>query len=125
MTKTRSRASLAAALLSLVAMAPAFASGSYSNRAPKPPAEGGAMKLDREKYALGQKIYEGQTTLPMRNEMQASAQMDRLKMLQAKLPADAGMKTDLVALAGKLMPQQLEALEYYVEHRFGMMMMKK
>jgi hypothetical protein len=119
--KKRSRASLTATLFAIAAIAPAFGSGSYSNNAPKPRADSGGMKLDRDKYDLGQKIYDGQMALPARSEAQAGAQMERLKMLQAKLPAETGMKKDLVALAGKLTAQQIEALEYFVEHRFGMM----
>ncbi len=76
------------------------------------------MSLDREKYGLGQKVYEGGVMTP--GEGNADAQMVRLKVVQAKLPADAAKMKDLVALAGKLSAEQLTALEYFVEQRFAM-----
>lgn len=120
----RSRAAVAATLLALAGVAPALASGSYSNRAPRPPADAGAMKLDRDKYHLGQKIYQGEAALPERMEDQVQGQKERLKALQSKLPSEVGVKKDLVMLAGKLTPQQLDALEYYVAHRFSPMAKK-
>jgi hypothetical protein len=112
---------LLAALLGVAATAPAFASGSYSGRPPKPPAKSGdgmAMKMDREKYALGQKVYEGSAMTPGGGN--ADVQMARLKAAQMMLPADAMKMKDLPALAGKLSAAQLEALEYFVAQRFGM-----
>ena len=105
-------------LLGAVVATPVFASGSYSGRPPKPPAAGGESKLDREKYGLGQKVYEGQGKLMGGGD--ASAQLDRLKMAQAKLPADAMKAKNLPALAGKLSAAELDALEYFVSQRFAM-----
>ncbi|MEO7414844.1 MAG: hypothetical protein ABIZ81_15975 [Opitutaceae bacterium] len=122
MTKTSSRLLLLAGLLGATAAAPAFASGSYSGRPPKPPAQSGGdmkMKMDREKYGLGQKIYEGGARLTGGGD--ASAQMARLKNVQAQLPPDASKMKDLVGLAGKLSAAELDALEYYVKERFPMM----
>lgn len=99
MINSSSRVLLFDALLG-AALVPAFASGSYSGRPPKPPAVGGEMKMDRAKYGLGQKIYEGRATLTGGGS--AEAQRERLKMAQAKLPADAMKIKDLPALAGKL-----------------------
>ena len=108
-----------AALLGATAAAPVFASGSFSGRPPQPPAESDeTMKLDRERYGLGQKVYDGDVMTPSGGG--ADAQMVRLKALQMKLPADAGAKKNLVALAGKLSEPQLAALEYFVAHRFTM-----
>lgn len=76
------------------------------------------MSLDREKYTLGQKVYDGGAMTP--GEGDTDAQMERLKVVQAKLPADAAKMKDLVALAGKLSTEQLAALEYFVEQRFAM-----
>lgn len=76
------------------------------------------MKLDREKYGLGQKVYEGSVMTPDGGE--ADAQRQRLSSLQSKLPADAAQTKDLVAMAGKLSASQLDALEYFVEQRFSM-----
>lgn len=107
-----------ASLLGMAAVVPVFASGSYSNRLPTPPAKSdGGMKLDREKYGLGQKIYDGKIKLLAADH--AVAQMDRLKALQARLPASAARKKNLAALAGKLSAEQLDALEYFVQRRFA------
>ncbi len=114
-----SRVLLFAALLGAAVTVPAFASGSYSGRPPTPPGQmGGEMKTDREKYGLGQKVYEGRMKLMGGGE--AGAQMERLKMTQAQLPADAMKMKDLPALAGKLSAAELDALEYFVKQRFAM-----
>jgi len=118
MLTSSSRVLCLAALLGVVATVPAFASGSYSGRPPKPPAAGGEMKMDREKYGLGQKVYEGRMKLMGGGD--AGAQMERLKMAQAKLPADAMKVKDLPALAVKLSAVELDALEYFVSQRFAM-----
>ncbi len=113
-----SRVILLAALLGAAVTVPAVASGTYSGRPPKPPAAAGSeMKMDREKYGLGQKVYEGQMKLMGGGD--AGAQMERLKMAQAKLPADAMKMKDLPALAGKLSATELDALEYFVSQRFA------
>ncbi|MDP3073189.1 MAG: hypothetical protein Q8N18_23045 [Opitutaceae bacterium] len=101
----------------LLAAAPALASGSYSNRPPRPPAAASA-KMDQEKYTLGQKVYEGSAMTAGGGD--AAAQTPRLTALQAKLPADAAKMKNLVALAGKISATQLDALEYFVAQRFGM-----
>jgi hypothetical protein len=108
---------LLAAALAAAPAATAVASGSYPGRPPKPPA-GGAMKMDREKYGLGQKIYDGSAQLMGGGD--ASAQAPRLKAAQALLPADAMKMKNLPALAGKLSAAELDALEYFVRERFAM-----
>ena len=119
MRKSSARVVIFAALLGAAATAPAFASGSYAGRPPQPPAKsGGSMKMDQEKYGLGQKVYDGGVMTPGGGE--ADAQMTRLKAVQMKLPADAAKMKDLVALAGKLTDAQLAALEYFVAQRFPM-----
>lgn len=120
MNKSLTRLVIFAALLGATVAAPAFASGRYSGRPPQPPAKSGdsMMKLDRDKYALGQKVYEG--SVMTTNSGEADAQMGRLKAVQMKLPAETAQMKDLVGLAGKLSETQLEALEYYVEQRFTM-----
>jgi hypothetical protein len=107
------------ALLGAAATLPAVASGSYSGRPPQPPAKTGeAMKMDRDKYALGKNVFEGSSMTPGGGN--ADAQMARLKAAQTQLPADAAKMKDLPALAGKLSAAQLDALEYYVAQRFAM-----
>ena len=113
----KTSALLCAALVAATTVAPALASGSYSGRAPRPPA-GGGMKMNQEKYGLGQKVYEGGVMTPGGGN--ADAQMARLNALQAMLPADAMKMKNLPSLAGKLSAAQLDALEYFVAQRFGM-----
>ena len=113
-----SSALLCAALVAAAATTPALASGSYGSRPPKPPAVGDSMKMNQEKYGLGQKVYEGGVMTPGGGN--ADAQMARLKALQAMLPADAMKMKNLPALAGKLSAAQLDALEHFVAQRFGM-----
>ena len=119
MRKSSLRFAVFAALLSAAANAPAHASGSYSGRPPQPPAKtGDTMKMDREKYGLGQKVYDGAAMTPGGGS--ADAQMARLTAAQRQLPADAAKMKDLPALAGKLSAAQLDALEYYVAQRFAL-----
>ncbi len=112
------RTLLLSALFGVSLTAPALASGSYSGRAPKPPTHSAdPAKMDREKYGLGQKVYDGRVMT--NNGGQAEAQLPRLKAAQMKLSADAAKTKNLSTLAGKLSAPQLEALEYFVEQRFG------
>jgi|ERR671923_2238958 hypothetical protein len=92
----------------------ALASGSYTSRPPQP---GAAHKsLDRAKYSLGQRLFHDKVKLDAQAD--PTAQRDRLKALQARLPKRVSKKKDLLAMAGKLAAEQLEALEYYVNQRF-------
>lgn len=119
MRKSSAGVIILAMLLGATAAVPAFASGSYSGRPPTPPSKAkDGMKMDREKYGLGQKVYEGSVMTPGGGN--ADAQMARLKTAQMKLPADAAQMKDLASLAGKLSETQLDALEYFVEQRFAM-----
>lgn len=95
-----------------------LASGSYSARPPRPPAKatGDKHEHDAAKYELGKSIYNGKANLAATpSPVGADA---RLAALQASLPANEAKKTNLTALSGKLTAAQLDALEYYVAHRF-------
>lgn len=94
----------------------AIGSGSYTSRPPRPGVE--KKSLDHAKYALGQRIFDGKMRLQAA-QSDATAQKERLKALQARLPERVAKKKALVGLAGKLASDQLEALEYYVNQRFG------
>jgi hypothetical protein len=108
-------------ILSLVAAAAltppgAFASGSYCACLPKPPPKGTTTaKVDREKYALGQKTFNGKSA-PVQGNV--AAQTPRLQALQKQLPAKVAEKKDLTLLAGKISDEQLAALEYFVTERY-------
>lgn len=110
---------IAAVLLGATVTTPAFASGSYGGRPPHPPVKAKAgMKMDREKYGLGQKVYDGSVMTSGGGD--ADRQRARLETLQAKLPDDVSSTKKLVSLAGNLSEVQLDALEYFVEERFAM-----
>ena len=97
----------------------AVASGTYNARPPRVPAADERAKIDRDKYALGQKIYSGKlkiTAEPAAAEQ--AAQSKRLSVLQARLPEKARRDINLTTLSGRLTAPQLEALEYYVTHRY-------
>ena len=95
-----------------------LASGSYSQRPPRVPA-GSAKAADpaRERFALGQRIFNGKDALTAAADM--AAQKPRLQALQDRLPAAVASKKDLPALAGKLTDPQLDALEHFVGERYG------
>jgi hypothetical protein len=91
------------------------ASGSYCTCMPKPPPKASKAKVDRDKYDLGQKAFNGKTAPVQGN---ATAQRARLEALQRQLPEKVAAKKDLTSLAGKLSQEQLDALEYFVQQRY-------
>jgi hypothetical protein len=105
-------------VLAICALTPlaAFGSGSYCACMPKPPSKYGKPgAIDRDRFDLGQKIFNGKAA-PGQGD--ATAQRTRLEALQAQLPEKVGRKNDLPAMAGKLSEQQLDALEYFVKQRY-------
>ena len=92
-----------------------FASGSYCACMPKPPLRVKSAQVDRDRYDLGQKVY-NEKAAPGQGD--AAAQRTRLQALQSQLPASVAKTKDLTAMAGKLSEQQLSALEYYVQQRY-------
>ena len=93
-----------------------FASGSSINRLPTPGAGAADGGLDREKFGLGQKIFNGSVELT--GHEPAAAQKEKLQTLQSRLPENVAGKLNLAQLAGKLLPRQLDALEYFVTQRY-------
>ena len=110
------------ALILTLALAPSLliGSGSYSARPPRPPAGVQRAKdADKEKYEVGKNVYSGKARLSAQPTSETTKiQQTRLEALQARLPASAQKKTNLPALAGRLTPAELDALEYYVNKRF-------
>ncbi len=103
--------------LNIVLATNLHASGSYRSNTPRPPARGEkGERVDWDKYDLGQKVFNGKTP-PGRGD--AAAQKPRLQAVQAKLPEKVARKKDLTTLAGQLTEEQLQALQYYVEQRYG------
>lgn len=123
--------SLLGLLLALFAAAPspAFASESYARPEFEQPLLGlpenetPAMRMERELYALGQRIYRGKMQLKGGGE--ASSQEPRLMAAQAQLPAREAKKKNLVSFAGKLSQVEFVALLHYVNQRFPLPKKKK
>jgi len=95
---------------------PVMASGTYCVCITKPPSK--QLRVDRDKYDQGQKIFNGKTKLAL-TATKAEEQKERLASLQGLLPKRTAKKTDLPSLAGRLSEEQLQALEYYVHQRYG------
>jgi hypothetical protein len=89
------------------------ASGTYRSNSPRPPSK---ERVDRDKYGLGQKVFNGKAA-PAKGD--PTRQKPRLAALQASLPAKVAKKKDLTALAGQISDEQLGALEYYVGQRYA------
>ena len=107
---------LIVALSLFLSAAASLASGSSIVRLPVPNVGAVSGGLDREKFGLGQKIFSGSAELSGREP--AAAQREKLQALQTKLPGDVAAKRNLPELAGKLLPEQLDALEYFVTQRY-------
>ncbi len=108
------------ALLSLlVPTIPAQASGSYP---PNPPRLGGAAlaKLDARAYTLGKALFTDRLTLPSEPPpgCDPAANLEILRVIQARLPERVAAEVDLPALAARLDSEQVHALVYYVGIRF-------
>ena len=119
---TSARWSSRAAGLSLILAAclagplSALASGTYCSCLPKPPRPAGkAESVDRDKFDLGQKVFNGKAA-PGQGD--AAAQRARLETLNGQLPESVAKKKNLPVLAGKLSAEQLEALDYFVKQRY-------
>lgn len=96
------------------------ASGSYCVCITKPPTD--RAMIDRDKYGQGQKIFTGRTKLmPVVLATKEKEQDHKavLAELQQMLPKRKAKKTDLTELAGQLSDEQLDALAYYVQLRYG------
>ena len=73
---------------------------------------------DYPKYALGKSVSTGSVALPETPSDSAGEQEPVLDELQTQLPRSARARLDLPALAGRLTPDQLEALQYYLKVRY-------
>jgi hypothetical protein len=103
-------------LVTLALASSALASGSAPTRPPRPPRDGAPTEtMDNARYALGKSVFTGKAP-QQSNPAAARQQRARLSQLAAKTGEDGA---SLPRLAGKLSPQQLDALEYYVSKRYG------
>ncbi|WP_394854569.1 hypothetical protein [Leptospira ellisii] len=110
---------LAFAILSIllgVGFFPAHASGGFSG--------GGVAQIpkgqDREKYHLGKSVYNLEVEIPAEiDAAKTQEQKIRLEYLQGSLPNTEKQRVNLEQLAGRLTPEQLDALEYFVSVRFN------
>jgi hypothetical protein len=95
------------------------ASGTYSARPPRPPTKAAqSEKIDSTKYELGKRIYNGKAKLDTAAGAPMAMQETRLRALESRLPEKEQKSAHLATYAGKLTAEQLDALEYYVAHRF-------
>jgi hypothetical protein len=94
----------------------AQASGGYSSRMAVPRAGVEKSQIDREKFSLGQRVFAGKVNS---GQGDATAQKTKLTELQSLLPTKLAKEKDLCSLAGKLSPEQLGALDYFVTQRYG------
>lgn len=108
-------------LLAGIALPPVVsASGSYCVCITKPPTD--RAQIDRDKYDLGQKIFNGRVKLEpvvLASKERATEHESILQELQKLLPKRKAKKMDLTELAGQLSDRQLDALAYYVQLRYG------
>ncbi len=102
---------LAFALVVLAHPLAAHASGTYRGA----PVQS-AGSLDAQKYDLGKRVFAGEVagSATAANPKQA----ERLQRLQSRLPVAVRKRTDLAALAGRLSPEQMDALEYFLKVRY-------
>ena len=102
----------------LLAMAgSALASGASPTRPPRPPRSAQAApaeRMDDAKYAAGKAVFTGKAPMA-RNTGASKQERARLETL-ARQSGTAGR--NLPSLAGRLSADQLDALEYYVAHRY-------
>jgi hypothetical protein len=99
--------------LGVAANAPA--SGSYRAAIPKPKPKT-ESSVDRDKYALGQRVFNGKVKLTAQADR--AAQKPRLEKCQARLPEKVAQSKSLVDLAGQLSHEELAALEYFLGQRY-------
>ncbi|AOP36051.1 hypothetical protein A0128_11910 [Leptospira tipperaryensis] len=95
---------------------PSFASGGFSG--------GGVAQIpkgkDREKYHLGKSVYNHEIEITaVADPAKTAAQKIRLEYLQGSLPNSEKQRVNLEEFAGKLTPEQLDSLEYFVSIRFN------
>lgn len=93
---------------------PIMASGSYPGAGIRP-----ASRVIPAKYELGKTIFNGKATLNA-GAGDAEAQRPILQGWQKALPASAAKGVDLPALAGKLTGEQIDALQHFLEIRYGL-----
>lgn len=103
---------LAALLLGLGAGA-AAASGSYVRAASHR-----AGLDDYPKYELGRNVSNGRIELPEPAAEMLEFQAPILDDLHQQLPRSARGRLDLAMLAGRLSPEQLDAVRYYLKIRY-------
>jgi hypothetical protein len=76
--------------------------------------------VDQETFDLGRNVFRGKLEASEGMKVAASWQRDKLADLEARLPEDARAKAGLEKLAGRLSPDQMAALEYFLRIRYGL-----
>lgn len=77
-------------------------------------------RIDKDKYQLGKAIYNGEFKLPeVANDSLKVEQLEKLSWIQTKLPRPEQRRVNLLSLAGRLTPEQLDALQHFISIRFN------
>ena len=97
----------------MLGSASAYGSGSYKGKGRRPP-----NGLEATQYNLGKKVFTHKADLPEPTAELATEQSEELQALAAALPVKAQRRSNLVALAGRLSAEELDALTYYVSIRY-------
>jgi hypothetical protein len=113
---------VSALVVVLVVYNPILASGGFSG--------GGVQQIpqgqNREKFHLGKSVYNQEISIPSTVDKKLEeSQSERLEYLQGALPNADKKRVYLPDLAGKLTPEQIDALEYFVSVRFNVKIEKK
>jgi len=74
--------------------------------------------LKQNQYNLGKRILLGDAPLKQFSEELAEGQTKSLTKIYEQLPASAQQKLNISAISGRLSPQQLAAVEYYLKKRY-------
>lgn len=111
------------ASVTLISIVSVCASGSYVPRPPRKLAKADrtGVAIDPERYGLGRAVVlrTGEVRLPTTiDEGLKGPQAERLRGVEAALPAEVRDKAQLGALAGRLTAAELEAVIYYLSVRF-------
>jgi len=109
--------------LTLISMVSVSASGSYVPRPPRKlaKADKAGVAIDPERYGLGRTLVlrTGVVRLPTApDETVKAPQAEKLRAVEARLPAEVRGKAKLGTLAGRLTTAELDAVIYYLSVRF-------
>ena len=74
--------------------------------------------LSQNRYNLGKRVLLGQSPLGSYSESLARKQQRSLSSVVERLPQSAKRRLDLDSISGRLSPEQLDAVKYYLQQRY-------